>query len=107
MDRYTYRVSWSDDDGEYVGICIEFPSLSWLDSSHEKAFKGIRKVVAEVIADMEANNEKLPDPIAAKKFSGKFQVRIPSELHRELAISAAEQKISLNRLISSRLAAHV
>lgn len=107
MDRYTYRVSWSDDDGEYVGICIEFPSLSWLDCSHERAFKGIRKVVAGVIVDMEANKEKPPDPIAAKKFSGKFQVRIPSELHRELAISAAEQKISLNRLISSRLAAQV
>ena len=29
-DRYTYRVTWSGDDNEYVGLCAEFPSLSWL-----------------------------------------------------------------------------
>jgi hypothetical protein len=27
-DRYTYRVTWSDDDNEYVGLCAEFSSLS-------------------------------------------------------------------------------
>ena len=30
-DRYTYRITWSEDDHEYAGLCIEFPSLSWLD----------------------------------------------------------------------------
>jgi predicted RNase H-like HicB family nuclease len=27
-DRFTYRVTWSEEDGEYVGLCAEFPSLS-------------------------------------------------------------------------------
>lgn len=27
-DRYTYRVTGSEDDNEYVGLCAEFPSLS-------------------------------------------------------------------------------
>jgi hypothetical protein len=27
-DRYTYRVTWSEDDKEYVGLCAEFPRLS-------------------------------------------------------------------------------
>jgi hypothetical protein len=27
-DRYTYRVTWSDEDKEYIGLCAEFPSLS-------------------------------------------------------------------------------
>ncbi|NMD47819.1 MAG: toxin-antitoxin system HicB family antitoxin, partial [Propionibacterium sp.] len=35
--------------------------------------------------------------------SGKFMVRLPPELHRQLAIEAAEQHVSLNRLISGRL----
>lgn len=47
-DRYTYRMTWSHDDGEYVGLCAEFPSLSWLAASSEKALAGIRKVAAEV-----------------------------------------------------------
>jgi hypothetical protein len=45
-DRYTYRVTWSKEDGEYVGLCAEFPSLSWLASTPEAALRGIRKVVA-------------------------------------------------------------
>ena len=30
IDRYTYRITWSSEDGEHVGLCAEFPSLSWL-----------------------------------------------------------------------------
>ena len=30
--RYTYRVTWSAEDNKYVGLCAEFPSLSWLDA---------------------------------------------------------------------------
>ena len=102
-DRYTYRVSWSREDGEYVGLCAEFPSLSWLASSPESALKGIRKLVDEVISDLHANNEPVPDPISVKQFSGKFMVRIPPEVHRNLAIQAAEAGVSLNRLASAKL----
>ena len=34
-----------------------------------------------------------------------IRVRIPPELHRSLALEAAEQGVSLNRLASARLAA--
>ncbi len=30
-DKYTYRVMWSEEDQEYIGLCAEFPSLSWLE----------------------------------------------------------------------------
>jgi predicted HicB family RNase H-like nuclease len=102
-DRYTYRVTWSEEDNEYVGLCVEFPSLSWLEASPEAALKGIRQVVAEAVTDMNANRESVPEPIAVKKYSGKFMVRIPPELHRRLAIEAAEAGVSLNRLTSERL----
>ncbi len=102
-DRYTYRVSWSELDQEYVGLCAEFPSLSWLDSTPEKTLKGIRKVVAEVVYDMQKNSEEIPDPIATKRYSGKFVVRIPEEIHRKLATQAAESGVSLNRIVSAKL----
>lgn len=54
--HYTYRVTWSAEDGEHVGLC------------------------------------------------GEFRVRIPPEVHRSLAIQAAEQGVSLNRLASAKLA---
>jgi predicted HicB family RNase H-like nuclease len=102
-DRYTYRVTWSEEDNEYVGLCAEFPSLSWLESSPEEALKGIRQVVADVVADLTANEETVPEPISVKQYSGKFMLRIPPELHRRLALEAAEDGISLNRLVSDKL----
>ena len=56
---YTYRVTWSEEDREYVGLCAEFPSLSWLADSYEVALQGIKKVVAEVISDIGGINEIL------------------------------------------------
>ena len=103
-DHYTYRVTWSSDDNEHVGLCAEFPSLSWLASSPEKALTGIRKVVAEIIKDMKLSKELIPEPLSEKKFSGKFIVRVPSTVHRALAIEAAEQGVSINRLVSAKLA---
>ena len=102
-DRYTYRITWSPDDKEYVGLCVEFPSLSWLAESPETALTGIRNVVSEVVKEMNSREESPPLPISSKKFSGKFIVRIPPDVHRKLAIQAAEQGISLNRLISAKL----
>ena len=103
-DRYTYRVTWSDEDREYVGLCAEFPSLSWLAGSQEAALRGISNMVAEVISDMQSNNEPIPQPLALKHYSGKFIVRIPPDLHRSLAIEAAEADISFNRFVSAKLA---
>ena len=102
-DRYTYRVTWSEDDNEYVGLCAEFPSLSWLARTPEAALKGIRKVVEDVVKDMQANGEAIPEPIACRRYSGKFMVRVPPEVHRTLTIKAAESGVSLNRLASSKL----
>lgn len=103
-DHFTYRVTWSPEDAEHVGLCVEFPSLSWLAPTPEEALTGVRRVVAEVVADLEVSGEPIPEPLAEKHYSGEFRVRIPPELHRQLALMAAEQGVSLNRLASSKLA---
>jgi predicted HicB family RNase H-like nuclease len=102
-NRYTYRVTWSDDDNEYVGLCTEFPSLSWLAKDPQAALRGIRKLVQDVIEDMRKEGEAVPEPIALKHFSGKFMVRVPPQVHKKLAIEAAESGVSLNRLASAKL----
>ena len=63
-----------------------------------------RRVVAEGIKIMQADGDSIPEPLSNKKYSGKFSVRIPPEVHRNLSIQAAEEGVSLNRLISARLA---
>jgi predicted HicB family RNase H-like nuclease len=102
-DRYTYRVTWSEADREYVGLCAEFPSLSWLAESQEAALRGIRAVVKDIVADMKKHRESIPEPLSTRDFSGKFMVRVPPDGHRRLATEAAESGVSLNRLVSSKL----
>lgn len=104
-EHYTYRVRWSAEDAEYIGTVAELPSLSWLDADEVEAFIGIRRLAATVLADMLAEGETPPPALADRSYSGKFQVRIPPEQHRALAIAAAEQGVSLNRLAATRLGA--
>ena len=102
--HYTYKVTWSAEDEENVGLCAEFPSLSWLAPSQDEAFPGIRSLVADSVEDMLGNDEPPPKPIADRAYSGKFIVRVPPEMHRALVTKAAEEGVSLNRLVNARLA---
>ncbi|NUU06872.1 type II toxin-antitoxin system HicB family antitoxin [Leifsonia sp. C5G2] len=102
--HYTYRVIWSAEDGEFVGQVAEFPSLSWLASTQADALQGVVNLVEDVIEEMERAGEPVPEPFSERRYSGEFKVRIPPELHRSLAIQAAEEHVSLNRLVSARLA---
>lgn len=70
VEKYTYRVMWSEEDEEFVGSCAEFYSLSWLAPTPEGALKGIRYIVKECIEDMIQNNEEVPSPIFSLKYNG-------------------------------------
>ena len=58
--RYSYSVTWSAQDGEFVGLCAEFPSLSWLDPDSDKARSGIERLVFEILQDMSFTGEAIP-----------------------------------------------
>lgn len=103
MNKYTYRITWSEEDGEYIGLCAEFPSLSWLADTQEAALAGIRDTVRQVVEDMQTSGEAIPQPLATRRYSGKFTVRVPPDVHKKLQIQAAESRVSFNRLISSKL----
>ena len=62
VDRYTYRVIWSDDDREFVGLCAEFPSLSWLSAEREDALRSIVALVRDTVADLD-EAEEAPVPL--------------------------------------------
>jgi predicted HicB family RNase H-like nuclease len=102
-EHYTYTVRWSEEDGAYVGRVAEFPSLAAHGRTLEAALREIKFVVADVLADLTESGEQIPEPFGKRRFSGKFIVRVPEALHRELAISAEREGVSLNQLINSKL----
>ena len=104
---YTYRVFWSHDDEEFVGTCAEFPLLSYVGNDPTETLNGIIEVVEGALDILAEEGKEIPIPLGTYNFTGHFPLRMPPELHRVLAIEAAEQKVSLNRLITERLAAGI
>ncbi|MGW0017580.1 type II toxin-antitoxin system HicB family antitoxin [Rhodococcus sp. NPDC003382] len=101
--HYSYRVQWSPDDGEHVATVLEFPSLSWLDEDQGRALEGLVQLVDGVIDDLIASGENVPEPFSERSYSGTIYVRTSAELHRRLAMEAAERHVSLNQLAVQRL----
>ncbi|MDR1900833.1 MAG: type II toxin-antitoxin system HicB family antitoxin [Treponema sp.] len=103
IDKYTYRVEWSQEDNVHIARCLEFPSLMAHGNTPEKALLEIEKVVAESINWMEEEKEPIPEPFGLKKFKGNLTLRVPSEIHKKLVMKSAEEGVSLNQYILSKI----
>ena len=104
INHYTYRVTWSAEDNEHVGLCAEFPSLSWLAATPEKALAGVRRVVKDVVTECKPPEKLSPIPCPTKNTADVVLFVFPARVHRALATEAAEQGVSINRLVSAKLA---
>lgn len=104
VSHYSYRVTWSAEDGEFVATCLELPSLSWLAPSQIEALQGLEAVVSDVLVDLAEQDEKIPVPFSERTYSGTFNVRIGEGLHRDLVVHAAEDGLSLNQYVVKKLA---
>jgi predicted HicB family RNase H-like nuclease len=102
-DKYTYKVEWSEEDNVHIARCLEFPSLMAHGNTPGKALLEIEKVVAECIDWMEEENELIPEPFGLKKFKGNLTLRVPSEVHKKLVMKSAEEGVSLNQYILSKI----
>jgi predicted HicB family RNase H-like nuclease len=103
IEKYTYRVEWSEEDKVHIARCLEFPSLMAHGNTARTALLEIEKVVAESVKWMEEEQEPVPEPFGLKKFKGNLTVRVPSEVHKELVIKSAEEGVSLNQYILSKI----
>ena len=69
-------------------------------SFHGESIEGVRQAFEEAIDDYLADcAEQGRDP--DKPFSGKFVVRVKPDLHRQAAILAAREHVSLNAWLAS------
>ena len=102
-DTYIYRVTWSDGEQAFLGQCAELPRLRATGSTAERALFSIRKRARAELSALRRRGEKLPIPLAETYFSGQLRIRMPPTLHRRLALEAAEDAMSLNHYIVSKL----
>ena len=102
-NHYSYSINWSDEDSVFIGKVAEFPSLGAHGDTPEAALREIMFVVGEVVKDLARGGEEIPEPFSKRSYSGKLNVRMPPQKHRELAIEAAREHVSLNQLINMKL----
>jgi predicted HicB family RNase H-like nuclease len=104
-EDYLYSVVWSPEDEAFIGRVLEFPSLAAHGNKQEDALREIRAVVEYALDDIEASGGTAPEPLNKRPFSGTLNLRMPKKLHRQLAIEAAQEGVSLNQWINAKLAA--
>ncbi len=97
-------VEWSDEDGCFVGTCpgLMYGGIHGQDEA--KVYAELCEAVEEVLEILEKDGHTLPEPLAGKKFSGKFVVRLEPALHRRLALKARVAGESLNSFVTKTLA---
>ena len=103
VDRFTYRIEWSGEDKAYIARCAEFPGLGAHGKTQEEALNQARIAVAGMLEWLRDEGKEVPVPLGEKQFRGHISLRVPPDVHRAMAIQAAEQNVSLNQLILSKL----
>lgn len=104
-EQYLYSIGWSEQDEAFVARVAEFPSLAAHGDTQEEAMREIKEVVNFVISDLKENNEPTPEPFGKRSFSGRLVLRMPEYMHRQLALEALQQGVSLNQLLNLKLEA--
>jgi len=100
-NHYTYRTEWSHEDNCFIAKVLEFPSLSAFGDTRAEAEGELNKVIESVIKWMAEEKELIPEPISNKDYKGNISLRIPPETHRNVAIMATSEGISVNQYITS------
>lgn len=101
--KYKIDLVWDPDDKIYVATVPELDGCMSHGCTEFEALKNVEKAVEGWIKTAKEFKMKIPEPIPQKRFSGSFNVRVPKEVHRNLALKAAGEKVSLNHLISQIL----
>ena len=101
--RYTKFVEWSDEDHCFIGRCPEIMMGGVHGGDEAKVYAELCQAVEEMIELIYADGHELPEPLAAKKFSGKFVLRVEPALHRRLAAKALAVGESLNSYCAKTL----
>jgi predicted RNase H-like HicB family nuclease len=94
--HFTKIVEWSEADGCFVGSAPPLIGPCCHGKDEAKVYTELCQIVEEWIEILETDGHRLPEPLDAKKFSGKFVLRVQPAIHRRLAAKALASGESLN-----------
>jgi len=102
-DNYIKVVEWSAEDGFFIGSAPPLIGPCCHGENEAEVYQQLCDIVKEWVELYKREGPHLPQAIAGKEYSGKFVLRVGSELHRLLAIRALQHGDSLNNYCANLL----
>jgi antitoxin HicB len=96
-----------DDSGQapaWFARVIEFPGCMTQAKSAEELLPMIQDAMYSWIEIGLEDGYPIPEPFEDESYSGKFVIRVPRSLHRQLAEAAERDNVSLNAYVTTALA---
>ena len=100
---YTIELIPDSEQGWFVRIKELRGCMSQGDTI-EEAYEMIQDAMRSWLDVAIEDNIPIPEPAPDEDYSGKFVVRLPRSLHRQLAQTAEREGVSLNQFINVALA---
>lgn len=104
MNRNYRIVLQYDPDGYWIAEHPELPGCKADGETAQKALTSLDASRKLWIESSLANDLEVPQPQEVPQYSGRFVLRIPKSLHRDLANEAEAEGVSLNTFVSNVLA---
>lgn len=93
-----------DEEGDWVAHFIELPNISAFGGTAMKALSELKTAWEATKESYKKHKEPIPVAPIKREYSGRFNIRVDSRVHRALAVEALRAHISLNALVSQKLA---
>jgi predicted RNase H-like HicB family nuclease len=96
--EYQVNIAFDPRDNIYVARVPELENCHTHGSTPEEALRNAEEAIELWLETAHDNGIEIPEPLSRKKYSGKFVVRTPEELHATLAQEALRLGKSMNEL---------
>ena len=101
------RVLTPAEEGGYVVEVLEVPGAISQGETADEAVEMVNDALGLIIAVMLEDGEKIPEPVGFNEYSGRFNLRVSSDVHREAARRAQIEGVSLNQWVGQAVVARL
>jgi antitoxin HicB len=102
--RYPFEIHWSDEDQRFIATVYDLPGCLADGETEEEAARAAHDAAQLWVEVAQEEGRDIPRPSRTGDPSGKFLLRLPVFLHRQLQALARREGVPLNQLVIALLA---
>ena len=100
---YTFEMTYDSEHAWFIRV-KELPGCMSQGNDPTDAIEMIKDAMAGWLEISLEDGNPIPEPAPDEDYSGKFVVRLPRSLHRQLVETAEREGVSLNQFVNVALA---